>query len=204
MSVRRPVRVLGLTGPVASGKSAFARLLESRGARVLSLDAVGHELLAEPPVRKEINAAFPEAVGIMDRAGLRRRLAEVAFADPERLVRLERILHPRMCDAVRRQAEAHRTAAGTGTLVVEGALLYEMGLDALCDAVVVVDAPLELRLARARAARGWSQDEVNRRQARQMPAEGKRLRADLVVENSGEERELEARAVWVWEELGCQ
>ncbi len=204
MKDKDALRVIGLTGPVAGGKSAAAEILERRGARIVDLDALGHELLADPQVREEVNAAFLEAADADDLKELRRRLADIVFADDAALSRLERILHGRMCSRVREMVEDRRRSGAAGTVVIAGALVYEMGLEALCDAVVLVDAPRELRLRRARESRGWSEDEVMRREAKQMPLEGKRLRADRVLDNSGTRQQLEAAVAAVWEEFGCQ
>jgi dephospho-CoA kinase len=204
MAKFRAPRVLGLTGPIAGGKTAAAGMLGRRGARVIELDAVGHELLAEPAVRAEVAAAFPPVAGVADPQELRRRLAEIVFADPRELARLERILHVRMCARVRSEVAAAKKSGRSGLLVIAGALVFEMGLDELCDAVIFVDAPRAERLRRARASRGWTEEEVARREARQMPVEGKRLRADRVIDNAGTEKELEAAVAAIWEEFGCQ
>jgi dephospho-CoA kinase len=198
------LRVIGLTGPVAGGKTEVADLLARRGARVIELDTVGHDLLADREVRAEINAAFREAAEADDLGELRRRLAGIVFADGAALTRLEHILHGRMCARVRDRVEAWRRSGWPGIVVIAGALVYEMGLDEICDQVVLVDAPRELRLRRARASRGWSEEEVLRREVRQLPVEGKRLRADRVLENSGTKEELEAAVAALWEEWGCQ
>ena len=197
------IRVIGLTGPIAGGKSSAAQLLADRGAEVIELDTVGHELLAEPAVRAEVDAAFPEAAGAADQAELRRRLGALVFADPPRLARLEAILHPRMCARVRDRVAARRASGRGGTLVICGALLYEMGLDQACDEVVVVDAPPEARAERARAARGWDRNELSRREARQLPAAVKRGRADYVVDNDRGLEDLAAGLAAIWEEHAC-
>ena len=198
-----PLRVLGLTGPIAGGKTGAARCLAARGAEVVELDAVGHALLAEPAVRAQVDAAFPEVAGIGDPSELRKRLGEIVFADPEKLAALERVLHERMCERVRQRVAGRRAAGTGGVLVVAGALLYEMGLEEACDAVIVIDAPEALRAERAAAARGWSLEEVRRREARQLAAEVKRGRADRVVDNTGTQEELEAAMASIWEEYAC-
>jgi dephospho-CoA kinase len=197
------VVVLGVTGPIAGGKTAATDLLAARGAQVVELDRVGHELLGEEEVRAEIDAAFPEVAGVADPAELRARLGGIVFADAERLAALEGILHGRMCDRVRERVAERRRAAVPDMLVIVGALLLEMGLDEICDAVVVVDAPEDLRAQRAAESRGWDRGELRRREARQMPAEVKRGRADRVVDNSGSKQELEAEVAAIWEEYVC-
>ncbi|HOX06415.1 MAG TPA: dephospho-CoA kinase [Planctomycetota bacterium] len=198
------LRVIGLTGPVAGGKSEAARLLAERGARIVDLDAIGHELLADPQVREEVNRAFSEAADAGDLGELRRRLAGIVFADGTALSRLEHILHGRMCEVVRREVARLRASGESGLAVIAGALVFEMGLEELCDAVVLVDAPLEIRIDRARRSRGWDREEIMRREGRQMPLEAKRLRANRVLDNSGTREQLEAAVAAIWEEWGCQ
>jgi len=197
------VVVLGVTGPVAGGKTSAADCLAERGAEVLELDGIGHRLLAEPEVRAEVDAAFPEVAGSGDSAELRRKLGQIVFADPERLAALEGILHERMCDHVRERIARRRDSGSDGVVVVVGALLYEMGLDEACDAVINVDAPEELRRERAAASRGWSPEEIGRREARQLSAQVKRGRADRNVDNAGSRKELEAAMAAIWEEYAC-
>lgn len=198
------LRVIGLTGPAAGGKTAAAEELGRLGAKVIELDTVGHELLAEPAVREEIDRAFPQAASARSIAELRKRLAAVVFSDPAELARLERILHARMCERVRQRINEWRGSGEKGLAVIVGALVFEMGLDDLCEAVVLVDAPRELRLERAKRTRGWSEAEIARREARQLPLETKRLRSSRVFDNSGTEEELKAAVSAIWEEFGCQ
>ncbi len=195
--------VIGVTGPVAGGKTAAAGFLAERGAEVVELDRVGHELLEEPGVRAEVDAEFPEVAGVPGGAELRARLGEIVFADRERLAALERVLHERMCARVRERIDARRAGGAGGVMVVVGALLYEMGLDGACDAVVDVDAPPEVRNRRALESRGWSPEDVARREERQLPPEVKRERADRVVENSGDLAELAAAMAAILEEYTC-
>jgi len=197
------VRVLGVTGPVAGGKSSVSAALAERGAEILELDSIGHRLLAGDEVRKQVEEEFPEVQDCSSQEELRSRLGAIVFSDPRRLAALERILHPRMCDVVRERVEALRLEAEEGVLVISGALLFEMGLDEICDRVVTVDAPFEVRVRRASQSRGWTEQEIKRREARQLPAQVKRQRADCVIDNSGDHLELQARVGNIWEEFLC-
>ncbi len=195
--------VLGVTGPVAGGKTSATELLAARGAEVLELDSIGHELLADSEVRAEVDAAFPSVAGVEGQGELRSKLGSIVFSDPERLASLERILHERMCARVRERIAERRAAGSAGVVVIAGALLYEMGLDEACDSVVVLDAPDEVRRERAAESRGWSAEEVERREARQLPAEVKRGRADRVIDNAGDLQSLEAEVASILEEFSC-
>ena len=135
--------VIGLTGAPGSGKTAAAAVFGELGAKVIALDKIGHELLGDSGVRGEIREAFSSGVfRIMDGQISRRKLADVVFENPEDLGRLNRILHPRMSARVRAEVEALRKGGSdrTPALVIEGALVFEMGLAELCDHVVLVKA----------------------------------------------------------------
>jgi dephospho-CoA kinase len=137
--------VLGLAGSYCAGKDAVAAILAERGFRVIDVDVVGHRVLREPEARGLVAARFgPEVLG-HDGEVDRRKLGRRVFSDLRELAELERIVHPRMVQRVREEL-----ATMTGPAVVNAALLFRMGLDRLCGAVVCVRAPWWVRLARAR------------------------------------------------------
>ncbi|WP_309572508.1 dephospho-CoA kinase [Deinococcus sp.] len=182
------LRRLGLTGSIGAGKSTVAALLRKRGLSVLDADEQARLVTDEPHTLQRIGAAFPGTVqrGVLNRAAL----GEVAFADPARLAQLNAIVHPRVrarMDALEAQAAGH----GADWIVQDVPLLFEGGLDTQMDAVLVVDAPLKVRVARVMARSGLSREEVLARDARQLPADEKRRRATAVIENVGSMAELE-------------
>lgn len=186
---------VGVTGGIGSGKSAFvARLAEHDGVRVVYADGLAKRLMAEDAaVRAALVDRFgPETydgAGRLDRA----RLAGRVFGDADALAALNAVVHP----AVRRallDALAAARADGVRLFVYEAALVFETGGDAVLDRVVVVDAPVETRLARVMARDGATREAVLARMAHQIdPAEARR-RADLVVENDGDLDALYAEA----------
>jgi dephospho-CoA kinase len=189
--------VLGVTGSVAAGKSALSARLAALGATVIDVDALGHRALASPEVRDAVVAAFGRGVLAADGSLDRRALAGSAFGDAAARARLEAIVHP----VVRRWIDEEIAAAqrgGAPLVVVDCALLFESGLDAICDATLAVDAPEAVRAARARAARGWDESELRRRAAAQLAPAEKLARAGRVFVNDGEDARLvdEARAVF--------
>ncbi len=194
---------VGVTGGIGSGKSAFAaRLGAHPGTRVLLADDLAKRLMADDPdVRRQLVARFgPEtfdAEGRLDRG----RLAARVFGDPEELAALNAIVHP----AVRRalvEARAHAERDGVEVLVYEAALLFETGGDAVVDRVVVVDAPVEVRVARAAARDGVPEAAVRDRLRHQIDPAYARARADRVVDNAGDLAALQAAADALARELG--
>jgi dephospho-CoA kinase len=141
--------VLGLAGAYCAGKNAVAAILAERGFTIIDVDAVGHEVLKEPEARDRVAARF--GPGVLDAGGEvdRRELGRRVFRDRRELAALERIVHPRMVERVSREL-----ALLNGPAVVNAALLFRMGLDRLCEAVLCVRAPWWARLARARRRDG--------------------------------------------------
>jgi dephospho-CoA kinase len=182
--------VIGLVGGIGAGKSSVARQLGALGCAVIDADRVGHALLDEPAVAALLreqwgDGIFNQAAGQVDRQALGR----IVFGDPAELGVLERILHPPM-----RQRFAEQIAAagqrGHRAVVLDAAVLFEAGWDDLCDAVLFVDAPQEVRLARACKRRGWDEATFHARQAAQMDLAEKARRCDATLDAGGSLDEL--------------
>lgn len=196
------MRVIGIVGGVASGKSLVASQLAELGATPLDADRAGHEVLRLPHVETAARARW--GADIFDAAGRidRRRLAAIVFAPTEEAERerryLEQLTHPEIERRLAEQMEQAR-AAGAPAVVVDAAVMLEAGWDAKCDLLVYVDAPRAQRLARARG-RGWSEAEFAARENAQQPLEAKRRRADLVIDNCGPPEQTRAQLERLWRE----
>jgi dephospho-CoA kinase len=190
---------IGLTGAIGAGKSTVARLLAERGAEVIDADALARQALEEPATVRRVAAALgPEVVsdGRIDRAAV----AAKVFGDAEARRRLEAIVHPRVAALRRARVRAARARRPPPPLLVHDVpLLFETGLDRAMDLVVVVDAPREVRLARARDRMGAA--EMARREAAQWSAARKRAHADVVIDNGGDLADLRARVARAWPRL---
>lgn len=155
------LRVLGLTGPAAGGKSFLLSLLGEAGACTIEADALYRDLVAPgSALLSRINEAFPgvlAADGSLDRA----RLARIVFSEPASLARLNRIVHPALGEAVA-QATAAAAGSGAGRIAIEAAVLFDIGSDALCDEVWFVECPVEERVRRLQASRGWDEPRARR------------------------------------------
>lgn len=179
---------MGLVGGVGSGKSTLARLAAARyGFAHFDGDAAGHRALAQPDVQARLRERFGPGVFRPDGAVDRSALAKLVFGDTPAHVKakadLEAITHP----VIRREFERRIAATcddGAPAVLLDAAVLLETGWRGLCDAVLFVDAPEELRKSRV-AARGWSESEWCRREASQMPLAEKRRRSDALIDNSG-------------------
>jgi len=184
---------LGLTGGIASGKSAVAALLRELGFPVLDADSVAHKLM-EPgqPAHDEIlqmfGAGLADASGKIDRA----KLGAIVFADRAKLSQLNAILHPRVEKVILRQFEEWQKAGVRDAAFVEAALLIEAGLADRLDGLVVAWCKPEQQLERLRT-RGMSEAEARRRMAAQLPLEEKLKRATETINCTGSLEETRAQ-----------
>jgi len=188
------MRLIGLTGGIASGKSTLAEALRALGAPVIDADRLAREAVrAGSPGLGAIAREFGPGVlgpdGELDRKGMAARV----FSDPSARARLEALVHPAVRAAA--AAETARLAAeGHALAFYDVPLLYERSLDREVDCVVVVHAPRDVQVARLRARDCLTQAEAEARLDAQLPLDDKARRADVVVENDGDIAALRARA----------
>jgi dephospho-CoA kinase len=184
--------VLGLTGSIAMGKSTASALFRREGVPVFCADQAVHRLLGPGGAAvAAIAVAFPGVVtdGAVDRT----RLAGKVFADPQALQRLEAIVHPLV---IRAQDRFLKSAArrGSALAVLDIPLLFETGLDRLCDRIAVVSAPAGVQYQRLVRRRTLDAVRIRATLARQMPDALKRRRADFIIP-SGQGRALTRRVI---------
>jgi len=197
-------RIIGLTGNIATGKSAVMRLAAERGALTIDADGVVHELLAgDAAIQAQVVAAFGEGVRRADGGIDRAALGAIVFGDPARLRQLEAILHPAV-----RLAIARRVAGSDApVIVIEAIKLLEGPLAAMCDQIWVTACARETQMARLRVCRGMDEASAAARIDAQSPQADKIARANVVITTDGLLRETEAQvaAAWAaWESWGAQ
>jgi dephospho-CoA kinase len=185
---------MGLTGGIASGKSVVATMLREMGFPVLEADVVAH-LLIEPgqPAHDEVLREFGDGLVGADGRIDRGKLAGIVFADPAKLVRLNKIIHPRVEEAVFRQFEDWRRQGVRDAGFVVAALLVEAGYAKNLDGMVVVFCRPDQQLERL-LARGMREADAKRRIAAQMPVEEKLRHATEKIDCSGTMQETREQA----------
>ncbi len=171
---------IAVTGPFASGKSTFVRMLGELGAETTSADETVHHLLrSDKTAISRVVERFGE--GVRGGEGVdRKALGRKVFGDAQALADLEGILHP----LVREETDRRVDASSADIFVAEIPLLFETGRERDFDLTVAVNVPEERRRAWA-AERGVDEEALRGIEARQLPAEEKTRRADLVVQNDG-------------------
>jgi dephospho-CoA kinase len=206
--VTHRIRVVGLCGGIGAGKSTVATLLAERGATVIDVDALGRHVLTDDDVHAAVVAEFGDGMLDADGAIDRGALAAEVFACEGRLTDLEAISHP----AINRELDRHLTrladsteSAGTLLVILDMAVLVESDLGRLPDGrgyreVVVVEADLDIRLARL-AGRGMTAEDALARMATQANDAERQAVADHVVVNNGDEVELAAEVDRLFQQL---
>lgn len=192
---------VALTGNVASGKSSVARLFADWGAVVVDADAIVRDLQRPgTPVFDAIRSRFGPGVigadGQLDRASLRATI----LADDDARRDLEAIVHPAVAAERERLIDAARDG-GDRVVVSDIPLLFEVMDPSAFEAIVLVDAPEALRRLRLERDRGLEPAEARALMRTQLPAGGKRLKSDFVIDNDGSLEQLRDRAWVVWRKL---
>lgn len=174
---------LGLTGPTGAGKSTVACLLEQNGIPLVDADAIARTVTEKgSPVLSALADTFGKDILFPDGSLDRRALAAVAFSSKENTEKLNAVTHPAILARIRRAL-----ADATGDAVVlDAPLLFETGLDALCDHTVAIVADEAVRLARITARDGISEEAAKKRMAVQPDTAFYAARADILLHNNGD------------------
>lgn len=198
------MRILAVTGGLATGKSTVTAILGALGAPTLSADALAHELL-RPGTRaaREVLAAFPDCASLDQEGALdRRALGRTIFADNGARARLEALTHPPIIAALQEAAAQWRREAG-GCAALEIPLLFEAGLEAIADRIVVVLCSPDQQIERVLARGSASEAEARRQISAQWPLEEKKQRADFVIDTGISLAETQRQTKALWENV-CQ
>lgn len=197
------MRVIGLTGGIASGKTAVSDILAQRGAVILDTDLIAREVV-EPgqAAWKDIQTEFGAEMFLPDGRLDRERLGARVFADPVARERLNTITHPRIRETLMQRLDGLRASAApppAAVLVVP--LLFEKGLDAWVEESWVVDIPETLQRERLAARDGLAPDAVKARLDSQMSRADRLARATHVISNAGDRAALAAQVQALWQQM---
>ncbi len=197
------MKLVTLTGGIASGKSTVARMLGELGAEVVDADALAREVVRPgQPALEEIVAAFGREVLLPTGELDRRKLAQRVFSDPASRARLNAIVHPRVGERMRQAVEEIRARRPDAVVVLDVPLLFDVPLPELesLPAVVVYASP-ETQLRRLRERDGLTEGEAQERLRAQRPLRDKLARARWVVDNDGDLARTAEQVRRVWEEV---
>ncbi len=195
------MKLIGLVGNIASGKSLVAAYLKEFGAAVLDADQISRELMEKDmPIWREIVSAFGSSYLMPDSSIDRKKLGELIFGDEEARRRLNQITHPKILAEAERQIEDLRLG-GYGVVVLEAALLIEIGYLDLFDEVWLVKTPKEQIYAYMMKRDHLTLEEAKSRLAVQRPAEEQEKSAHRVIENNGTAKDLKQKISDAYREL---
>ena len=192
------MKIIGLTGSIAMGKSEVARIIAENGVAVLDSDAVVHAIYEQGEGAQVLAAEFPSS--IVDGKVDRRKLSAIVLADPAKFQRLEDLIHP----LVRARQTAFLAAqqdAGARLAVLDIPLLFETNELSRFDSIIVVSAPAERQREWALRREGMTEEKLRKILARQLPDSEKRRRATHVIENDGSLADLEEKTKAVLHEI---
>lgn len=193
------MRVIGLTGSIASGKSTVAALLAERGAKIIDADRLGHRAYAPgTETFAQVVEAFGPGVVAPDGSIDRKRLGTLVFGHPDELALLMSIVGPRIRELA--QAELATAAAqGVAVAVLEAAILIEAGWDALVDEVWLLTVSPPVARQRLIERSGFSPEDADRRLASQRSDAERLPHADLVIPTDGSLDQVRERVALAWE-----
>ncbi len=195
------MKVIGLTGGICSGKSTVSQFLAELGAVIIDADKVGH--VAFKPgtdAWREVATAFGKGILAPDGEVDRKKLSEIVFENYEALSRLNKIMHPRIFEMVKKQIEDYRRKGDT-VVVLEATLLVEAGWKPLVDEVWLTVASEATALKRLKERSGLSEKEGLAR-IRSQPLPEERIKhADVVIDTDCTLEELKARVRELWRRL---
>lgn len=197
------MKLVTLTGGIASGKSTVARMFRELGAEVVDADALAREVVQPgQPALEEIVAAFGREVLLPTGELDRRKLAQKVFSDPASRARLNTIVHPRVGERMRRVVEEIAGRRPDAVVVLDVPLLFDVPLPELesLPAVVVYASP-QTQLRRLRERDGLTEEQAQQRLRAQRPLREKLARARWVVDNDGELARTAEQVRRLWEEV---
>jgi len=195
------VKLVGLTGGIASGKSTVAEILKRQGAAIINADVLAREVV-EPDRQAwtEIVNTFGTAVLQPDRALDRQRLRAIIFDDPDARKKLESIIHPQVRALAEQRIREH-AAAGYAVIVYEVPLLFEGNLQEWLRPVILVACDVDTQRNRLQSRDNLSAAQAQKHIDAQMSLEAKRRLADYVIENNGSLEDLKRQVQAVLEKI---
>jgi len=194
--------IVGLTGGVASGKTAISQVLKGEGAYIIDADQIARELVQpNRPAWNELIRAFGKEILQEDGSIHRKKLADKVFADPKKRKLLNQILHPRIKEEMDRRTKEIGQKDPEAIVVIDAPLIVELGDQRDLDKLIVVASTQTQQIERLKERDGISPEEALRILSSQMPVEEKVKLADYVIRNEGSIEEAKKRGKEVFKEL---
>jgi dephospho-CoA kinase len=194
-------KVIAVTGGIGSGQSTVCARFQVMGCKIIDVDKKAKQIIQKDIfLQEELKKAFGEKV-FSDGKLNRKMLADLAFSTESRTWQLNKLVHPRMVSEVIEEMEASRFSEKYPLIVIDAALVYEISIEQMFDAVIVVWSSLENRIKRVMERDNLKRTEILARVKRQIPLEDKKSWADYVIDNNGSIEDLNKQADKIYNEL---
>ncbi len=195
------MKIIGITGGIGSGKTEVAKIFKKLGAKVISADQIGKEIVEKnPQVLKKLAKTFGQEILTKNRKLKRRKLGELAFSSVKKKDKLNKIVHLYLLSALRKKIKEFRKR-GKGLMVVDAALIVEWGLQEELDYLILVESTLKNKLKRLMKYQEYSQKEALKRVKMQLKDKVRRRYADCIIRNDKDLKELRSKTLFVWKKL---
>ena len=195
-------KVVAVTGGIGSGQSTVCSLFQNLGCKIIDVDIKAKQIIQKDVLlQKDLKKSFGAEIFFKDGSLNRKHLAHLAFRDEAKTLELNKIIHPRMVSEVIEEMETARFSQRYPLIIVDAALIFEISIEKMFDAVIVVFANLNNRIKRVMERDGLKRGEVLARVRRQIPLEEKKAWADFVIDNNGTKDDLKKQTDIIFEDL---
>ncbi len=180
------MKIIGLTGGIASGKSTVSRTLKDLGVYIIDADQTAHSV-QEPykPAWEDMVQIYGQEILNPDKTINREKVGEIVFRDPDKLTELNKLMHPRIMESFKDDFQSIRASNPDAIVILEVPLLYETFMERMCDEVWVVWVDRETQIQRLMDRNNYSREEAILRIDSQLSLDEKARRADVVIDNRG-------------------
>jgi dephospho-CoA kinase len=193
---------VAVTGGIGSGQSTVCKRLGELGSRIIDLDKKAkHIIQKDAALQKDLKKAFGKEIFASDGTLNRKLLGHLAFSHESKTMELNKLVHPRMVADVVEEMETARFSEKYPLIVIDAALIYEISMEQMFDAVIVVFAKKSNRINRVMKRDDLKRTEILARMRRQIPLEDKKEWADYVIDNNGTIDELNKQTEQIYNTL---
>ncbi|MGB2696611.1 MAG: dephospho-CoA kinase [Candidatus Zixiibacteriota bacterium] len=192
--------VIGITGGIASGKTEVAKVFQRLGAKILSGDEIGKDVVERNPhLLKKLVKTFGNEILDSKKRLNRKNLARIAFSSKSLTKKLNQIVHPFLLKDLKEKIKSLKKRGYRKPVVIDAALIVEWDLQSKFDCLIFVDCSRQKRIKRLIQQKGYTRKEAEGRIKAQFPESKKRKQADFVIKNEGSLKELREKAKAFWE-----
>lgn len=194
--------LIGITGGIASGKTEVAKVFQNSGAKILSGDKIGKDVVEKnPELLKKLVKNFGDEILDSKRRLKRKRLGKIAFSSASLTRKLNQIVHPFLLKDLKEKIKSLKKRNYKKPVAIDAALIVEWGLHKELDYLVFVDCPKEKRIRRLIQQKGYTRKEAEHRIKAQLPESKKRKQADFIIKNERGLKELREKTRALWKKI---